>query len=153
MKMARGRFSSCFSLVAAAHIVDNGSGMLCPGFAGLHEPPLCSVDCPNAGERSFSPLLSWRSVLGGCVDCVDSPSLWHLEPGHHFHEPCVPGSQCSLFEFCFRRFFHVSDTGGVPESPGVSPGDSAQGFRHRGIFRTPPSGVESCTMTAPMLSP
>ena len=28
-----------------------------------------------------------------------------------------------------------------------------RGSRHRGIFRTPPSGVESCTMTVPMLSP
>ena len=98
------------------------------------------------------PLLRWRSVLGRCFDRVDSPSLWHLEPGHYFHEPCVSGSQCSLLEFCFRRFF-LCQTGGVPESPGVfSQVTRHRGFRHRGIFRTPPCCVEPCTMTAPVLS-
>ena len=49
-----------------------------------------------------------------------------------------------------KSFFPVSDTGGVPESPGVlTPSTGVHAIR--GIFLTPSGNVESCTMTAPML--
>ena len=140
---AFGRFSlkensnpevdSRFSLVVAAHIVDNGSGMLCTGFVGLHVPPLCSSIVRMLG-REVPPLLGWRSVLGRCFDCVDSPSLWHLEPGHHFQEPCVSGSQCSLFEFCFRRFSCVRHRWCAGVGGSLSRVTRHRGFSHRGTF-------------------
>ena len=88
------------------------------------------VDCPHAGrgERGSSGRAVWRSVLGRCFDCVDSPSSWHLESGHYIHEPCVSGSQCSLFEFCFRRFFLCQKQAACHSRREFLSMDSAQGF-------------------------
>ena len=42
----------------------------------------------------------------GCLGC------YTLKSGPYFHEPRVFGSHCSLFQFCVRRVFPVSVTGG-----------------------------------------